>query len=570
MKKLLSSLVAFALVVSFSITGISAEPKLPSLPGMEPEPVIVEGEISITTGWNLIAMPVLPVGQYTVKQFIKAVERMEYREEIIPVYEEKGELLPYLEWDVLTVAVYKDGQFKNLPPKEYSYNMVPGEAYFVYATYIGGKIFKRPPRKTVKVKGRIPDVPVTPNLDRGWNGVSLFPGMGLFSINKEANIVKIGSLGQLSEDLVAQGIKATKIAFWSATDQNWDVHALPYDGQNGNSYTDRLIMASEGFFLLLPDENGLYIPGLEIEKQLKIKETLIATSEGAHVLRCPAIYGDNIAWINDYSAGNQDVFIYDLAKGQETQITDDYHRQYSVAIYGDKIIWEDGRNRNNDIYMRDIITGEETRISDSKGGGALRPAIYKDKIVWETNTYGYYYMIMHDLSTGQTAQIPEDSDPKAHRYSNLDIYGDKVVYADYQNGQRNIYMYTVSTDEEMQITKDAGHKEHPVIYGDKIVWTDTRNGNSDIYMYDLSTGEETQITSDPAEQFDPAIHEDKIIWLDTRNGTSIYMYDISTGRAIRLGLKATPIHTGQLDIYGNRIVWVDVWNDIYMAELSWK
>jgi TolB protein len=46
-------------------------------------------------------------------------------------------------------------------------------------------------------------------------------------------------------------------------------------------------------------------------------------------------------------------------------------------------------------------------------------------------------------------------------------------------------------------------------------------------MYDLSTSTETPICTDTAEQSMPAIYGDRIVWLDQRNG--IYMAILSAG-----------------------------------------
>ena len=48
--------------------------------------------------------------------------------------------------------------------------------------------------------------------------------------------------------------------------------------------------------------------------------------------------------------------MYDLLTKKEKQITTNLSAQFSPAIYGNKIVWEDYRNGNLDIYMRKIYT----------------------------------------------------------------------------------------------------------------------------------------------------------------------------------------------------------------------
>ena len=77
------------------------------------------------------------------------------------------------------------------------------------------------------------------------------------------------------------------------------------------------------------------------------KETQITTGPSDSLY--PAIYGDRIVW-DDNRNGNWDVYVYDLATGQECHTTDKSD-QYYPAIYGDRIVWTDMRNGNPDIYM---------------------------------------------------------------------------------------------------------------------------------------------------------------------------------------------------------------------------
>ncbi|AKB27121.1 cell surface protein [Methanosarcina siciliae T4/M] len=154
------------------------------------------------------------------------------------------------------------------------------------------------------------------------------------------------------------------------------------------------------------------------------------------------------------------------------------------------------------------------------------------------------------------------------------IYGDRVVWQDLRNGKNwDIYMYDLSTSRETQITTDPAAQYFPAIYGDRIIWTDARNGKADIYMYDLSTSTESQITTSGSVESGSALYGDRIVWIDYREGwenLDIYLYDFSSSTETQITTNESN-QWGELDIWGNMIVWRDQRNgnnDIYMCTVS--
>lgn len=214
------------------------------VPFPEPPAEKETATISLVDGWNLIAIPVLPAEPFSVRDFMDMVNEA---------------------WEITVVAVYKNGRFERYPKEGITYNMVPGEAYFVYSKYTGSFIY--PPQvypltTAIHISGKVPDMPVSLHLDRGWNGVSV----------PTATLENELSLYMFSDELGEQGIRATKIAFWN-NEQGWEEYKLPFVADEPISgpivfpgFTGRGINSNEGFFLLC-EENGLYIPGLKVEPE---------------------------------------------------------------------------------------------------------------------------------------------------------------------------------------------------------------------------------------------------------------------------------------------------------------
>jgi len=273
--------------------------------------------------------------------------------------------------------------------------------------------------------------------------------------------------------------------------------------------------------------------------------------------------------------------MYNLSTSRETQITTNRSDQMRPSIYGDRIVWTDERNiesdgyfsnGNWDTYMYNLSTSRETQITTNESCQTY-PAIYGDRIVWQDGKYGGS-IYMYDLSTSKEIGIATNE--SFHYFPVID--GDRIIWQGHHNGKNHIYMYNFSTSTETQINDIdlAGWRTGWIhdIYGDNIVW-EYWDGtefvpNSDIYMYNLSTSKKTRLTTYNSDQRSPAIYEDKIVWEDHSNGNSdIHMYDLSTSRKIRIATSESM--QLQPDIYENRIVWVGMHNgnrDIYMCIVS--
>jgi len=250
------------------------------------------------------------------------------------------------------------------------------------------------------------------------------------------------------------------------------------------------------------------------------KETLICNAAGTQWEA--DVYGNMIVWEDGRSYPNVDIYMHNLETGTETQITWNKDQQCDPSIYGRNIVWEDYRNGNWDIYTYNLDNGTETQITRNTFNQS-DPIIFGTRVVWFEFKTGNYDVFMYDLSTGTETQITTDT----HSELRPAIYGSRIVWEGNLYSNDDIFMYDIDTRTETRITQNTARQWQPDIYGNRIVWEDNRNGNADIYMYDLETCLESQITTDTAEQREPVIYGNRILWEDKRNGNwDIYMYEI--------------------------------------------
>jgi beta propeller repeat protein len=95
------------------------------------------------------------------------------------------------------------------------------------------------------------------------------------------------------------------------------------------------------------------IPSAASAGPLTVTETQITTSGSAEN---PAVYGDRIVWVDGRNGGS-DIYMYDLSTKQETRVTKSGSAE-NPAIYGDRIVWSDGRNGKNDTYVASLSSSK--------------------------------------------------------------------------------------------------------------------------------------------------------------------------------------------------------------------
>ncbi len=234
------------------------------------------------------------------------------------------------------------------------------------------------------------------------------------------------------------------------------------------------------------------------------------------------------------------------------------------SIDGGKIVWEDGGNR--DIYLYDISTGKKRRITDTPSSFEQNPSISGSRITYLRRD-DQYHLVLFDLATHQEKNLVSAS----AFMESPDIDGTRIAYV-YNHSASEIRLYDISTHTETAVAVDLppSYNSFPRISGNKIVWIKTLDFNQNvIFLYDLSTGKQREIMDAGTNRvLGLDIDKDKIVYsLHRPKGnagprSSLYLYDLTT--MTRRRLSASPSLQRDVRISGNRVVWSDARNCLYL------
>jgi len=196
-------------------------------------------------------------------------------------------------------------------------------------------------------------------------------------------------------------------------------------------------------------------------------KTRITTNQST---KDPTIYGDKIVWQDDpgfgFGSSYHDIYVYNLSTFNETRVTTNVSAS-SPKVYDDRIVYIEGNN----IYFHNLSNSIETQITFNESQKD-KLAIYGDRIVWQDDRNGNWDIYVYDLSESKEIQLTNDESDQL----NPAVYGDKIVWEDYRDDKENryhcsIYMYDFSAEPTMpfasfsaNITSKSGNMPLTVLF----------------------------------------------------------------------------------------------------------
>lgn len=222
--------------------------------------------------------------------------------------------------------------------------------------------------------------------------------------------------------------------------------------------------------------------------------------------------------------------------------------QSQIAVSGNTVAFSDNAlNNGGDIYLYDLATRQRTQVTQD--GYSRDVDIDGGNVVYVSTLDGQYTVELYTISNQQTTAISTGAEEK--RYPK--ISGNYIVWQDARSGVSQMYAYNVQMQTEVQLQTTATNQTFPDIDGDSIVWVE--NGQL-VMRYDISTGRSTQVTSGSPIRLMPHVSGSNIVWVQWGGGGSdagTYVYNIPTASISALSLAATTSSYGPV-ISGNRVI----------------
>lgn len=324
------------------------------------------------------------------------------------------------------------------------------------------------------------------------------------------------------------------------------------------------------------------------------------------------IFNDMIVY-EDYQNGNADIYRYNLTTNSRSQITFNTSAQVNPAVYGNYIVWQDGRS---------IPPQPNVVANPGFETGSLPPWIF------EPYTYFSYYVQASAAHTGSwgakiikaagtvtagtaayfsqpaaTSIVPGES----YNFSSWIIVtlapsqsfnaaigvlwkdgGGTVISQNWSTGVSQVGAWalkgctavapTGATNAEIRlriICTVTSSATFQACFDDVSFSVIPQYPNWDIYVFNLSSSTGYVVTNEPSAQMYPDIYGTTIVWQDKRNGDwDIYSYDLSNGLPVNQAeIKQLEVGNQTADqtmpaIDDNRLVWQDNrygTSDIFMA-----
>ena len=256
----------------------------------------------------------------------------------------------------------------------------------------------------------------------------------------------------------------------------------------------------------------------------------------------PKISHGRVVWAGfDSASWAWQIFLYDIASGQITQLTDG-GLNYGSGLDANSVLWGDG---NNQLVLYDLASA--TRGQISSGGYNYSPQINNGRVVWWEGSTGQVHL--YDKAGG-------DRIVSTGGYNNQpQTDGSEVVWWGTVPGINypEIFLYDIASHAITMVSNPLISNYSPQVSNGQVVWNGWDGNDYEIYLYNghLPCG---QLTNNNANDYFPKIDNGQVVWYgDDGNGYQIFLRDLT-------GTENIPLTSGSSNnwdpqINNGQIVW---------------
>ena len=253
---------------------------------------------------------------------------------------------------------------------------------------------------------------------------------------------------------------------------------------------------------------------------------IVPVTANAHPDIAPHVLGNYIVWKADID-GDWEIFLYNIATDETTQITENDYDDFSPQTDGSDVVWVGYNRPGGEIFLyhigdpTPIIDGANALTSDTnvdtfpqiangrvvwvfhevtdsvlpgnvmlyEGGtltklsnsatGASTPRMSDDAVAWlESNPASRrnYFLYRYDFQTKSTSLAPD------HAWDDPQSDGPLQVLIRFDGHDREIHVVNRVKGTDQQVTDNGIEDSCASISGNVVVWIEGEGGASEIYM----------------------------------------------------------------------------------------
>jgi TolB protein len=197
-----------------------------------------------------------------------------------------------------------------------------------------------------------------------------------------------------------------------------------------------------------------------------------------------------------------------FSAGSDNRVIDDYPRwspDGDAVVFQRTMVPDEGPS-DADIWMIDVATGDETQLTDTPDDWDSTPSFTADgtAVLFESNRSGNYEIYRLDLDTDEITQL---TDTDANNYeAKPSPDGEHIVFSSNRDGAFHVYVMDITGENVRRLTSGEGDNRCPHVSpdGERVSFYSNRDGDEDIFVIDFDGENEVRLTDAPGNDQIPS------------------------------------------------------------------